>query len=67
MIPLNIKDSTENLKLSYTFSSKEIALLAKYFRNHQEDIPNGLENFSKALEESIYNSLSLDEVRKFFS
>ena len=57
----------KEFKLTYTFSSKEISILAKFLRNNQINLPIGLEGFYKALEDSIYNSLSLEEVRNFYS
>lgn len=57
----------ETFKLTYNFSSREIALLAKFLRNNQDKIPEGLENFCKSLEDSVYNSLSLEEARLFYS
>lgn len=53
--------------LTYNFTSDEIALIAKFFRKKEGELPDGLENFIKALEESIYNSLSIDEIRRFYS
>ena len=62
-------DSTDEKKLSlqYNFSTSEIALLAKFLRQNFDKMPKGLENFYKSLEDSVYNSLSLDEVRHFYS
>lgn len=53
--------------LEYTFSKKELFLLAKFLRTKQEEMPEGLEIFYKTLEDSIYNVLSLDEVKRFYS
>ena len=53
--------------LDYSFSKNELFLLAKFLRQKQEELPAGLETFTKALEDSIYNSLSLEEVRRFYS
>lgn len=66
MIPLR-KAPEKDFSLTYNFSSEEVAKLAKYFRDNQSTLPKGLENFYKKLEDSIYNSLSLDEVKKFYS
>ena len=66
MIPLRQVPQKE-FSLSYNFNSKEVAILAKLLRTKQEELPEGLENFYRALEDSIYNSLSLDEVKKFYS
>ncbi len=60
--------SNEDLDaLDYTFSKKEIFLLAKFLRTKQEEMPEGLENFYRTLEDSIYNVMSLDEVKRFYS
>ena len=53
--------------LDYSFSKKELFLLAKYLRTKQEELPEGLELFYKTLEDSIYNCLSLEEVNRFYS
>ena len=58
---------TDGFKLTYNFNSKEIAVLAKYLRDHQAELPEGIEQFYKALETSVYNCLSLEEVRNFYS
>lgn len=67
MIPLMQDTHSEpDFKLTYNFSSAEIAALAKFLRKNIDSIPEGLENFQRALEDSVYNSLSLDEVSKFY-
>ncbi|MCR5062847.1 MAG: hypothetical protein K6A89_06130 [Treponema sp.] len=53
--------------LDYSFSKKELFLLARYLRTKQEELPQGLEVFYKSLEDAIYNTLSLEEVKKFYS
>lgn len=63
----DIQNKNELFKLTYDFSSNEIAVLAKFLRNNQSSLPKGLEKFYKALEDSVYNSLSLDEVKNFYS
>ena len=62
-----VPKETDGFKLTYNFTSKEIAVLAKYMRNHQAELPEGIELFYKALETSVYNCLSLEEVRNFYS
>ncbi len=60
-------DTTDKeFKLQYDFTSNEIALLAKFLRDNQDKLPDGLEQFAKAIEDSVYNVLSLDEIRGFF-
>ena len=66
MIPLRNPEE-KDFSLSYDFSSKEVALLAKFLRENQENLPQGLEMFIRALEDAVYKSLSLDEVKKFYS
>jgi len=53
--------------LDYSFSKKELFLLAKFLRTKQEELPEGLEIFYKTLEDSIYNVMSLEEVKRFYS
>lgn len=62
-----IVDNEDVSVLDYSFSKKELFLLAKFLRNKQEEVPAGLENFCRTLEDSIYNSLSLEEVKRFYS
>ena len=61
-----LDNDTENV-LNYSFSKNELYLLAKFLRRKQEELPKGLENLYKTLEDSIYNSLSLEEVKRFYS
>lgn len=61
------KNKIELFKLTYNFTSGEIARLAKFLRENQDKLPEGLENFYKSLEDCVYNSLSLDEARIFYS
>lgn len=60
-------DNEDFTVLEYSFSKKELFLLAKFLRKNQEQLPEGLEKFCKTLEDSVYNSLSLEEVKKFYS
>lgn len=57
----------KNFSLSYNFNTQEIAALAKFLRDNEENLPAGLELFYKALEDAVYKSLSLDEVKQFYS
>ena len=66
MIPMRPVPQKE-FSLSYNFNSQEVAALAKFLRDKQEQLPSGLEYFYKALEDSVYKSLSLDEVKQFYS
>ena len=54
-------------KLSYNFTAEEISLLARFLRDNMDNLPEGLEKFYKSLEDSVYNSLSLEEARLFYS
>jgi hypothetical protein len=65
-----IRDTTKGidiLSLTYSFSPRETALLAHFLREHQDKIPDGLADFSKAVENAVYNSMSIDEAEKFYS
>ncbi|MCR4632234.1 MAG: hypothetical protein K5786_11455 [Treponema sp.] len=62
-----IVDNEDVSVLDYSFSKKELFLLAKFLRNKQEEVPAGLDSFCRTLEDSIYNSLSLEEVKRFYS
>ncbi|MBR6582415.1 MAG: hypothetical protein IKK80_02240 [Treponema sp.] len=53
--------------LTYNFTKREVYILAKFLRKKEEELPLGLENFCKTLEDSVYNSLSIQEVRRFYS
>ena len=57
----------KDFSLTYNFSSQEVAALARFLRDNEEKLPPGLEMFCKALEDSVYKSLSLDEVKEFYS
>ena len=62
-----ILDNEDISVLDYSFSKKELFVLAKFLRQKQEELPDGLEIFCKTLEDSIYNTLSLEEVKRFYS
>lgn len=66
VVPLSF-DSIEDLHLDYHFSHREIRVLARYFRNHQADLPEGLEDFARAVEAAVYNAMSIDEAEEFYS
>lgn len=63
-IPL---DNSQLEILDYSFTKREVFLLAKFLRKNEEQLPLGLETLYKTLEDSVYNSLSISEIRKFFS
>ncbi len=60
-------DNPDITILDYSFSKNELFQLAKYLRKKQEELPEGLELFYKTLEDSVYNCMSLDEVKRFYS
>ncbi len=60
-------DNPDITILDYSFSKNELFQLAKYLRTKQEELPEGLELFYKTLEDSIYNCMSLEEVKRFYS
>lgn len=62
-----IVDNEDITILDYSFSKKEVFVLAKFLRQKQEELPEGLELLYKTLEDSIYNCMSLEEVKKFYS
>ena len=62
-----ILDNEDIDVLDYSFTKKEVFLLAKYLRQKQEELPDGLEIFYKTLEDSVYNTLSIEEVKRFYS
>ncbi|EID84204.1 hypothetical protein MSI_23480 [Treponema sp. JC4] len=53
--------------LNYSFTAKEIKLLAKFLRKNETELPHGLENFAKTLENSVYDCMTLEEVKEFYS
>lgn len=70
VLNIDFSDSIDNEDISvldYSFSKKELFLLAKFLRLKQEEMPEGLEPLYRTLEDSIYNTMSLEEVKKFFS
>jgi len=53
--------------LTYSFTSEEVCLLAKFLRAKQSELPEGLDNFNMSLERAIYNNLSIEEAKRFYS
>lgn len=62
-----INNENKSIDMNYKFSKEEIFLLAKFLRKNEDKIPKGLENFHKALEDTIYKTLSLEEVSKLYT
>ena len=50
-----IVDNEDIPVLDYSFSKKELFLLAKFLRQKQEELPAGLETFTKVLEEYAFS------------
>ena len=42
-------------------------ILARFFRNHQDEIPDGLLDFSMKIEKVVYSSMSIGEAEAFYS
>lgn len=63
---MKIKNEDSSV-LEYNFTKKEVFLLAKFLRKNEEKMPAGLESFYHILEDSIYNILTLEEVKQFYS
>lgn len=59
--------SPQGVSLDYHFTEREIRLLAKFFRNHQSELPDGLVDFSDKIERTVYNTMSIGEAEVFFS
>ena len=57
----------DDLHLTYQFTKRELRILARFIRQYQERIPEGLEDFAAAVEKAIYNSMSIDEVESFYT
>ena len=64
---IGYKVEKPEIKLTYNFTSDEIKILSKFLRSKENELPEGLDSLTKALEESIYNCLSLDEIKDFYS
>ena len=59
---MNLSD----LSLSYCFSPQEILILARFFRKNTAKLPKGLEKFSKKIEDTVYQAMTLEEVQNFY-
>lgn len=57
----------DDFNLSYNFSTKELMLLARFLRDNQENLPDGLFKFSEAVEKKIYSNLSMKDVKVLYS
>lgn len=59
--------ASNGASLDYHFTEREIRLLAKFFRKHQSELPDGLADFSDKIERAVYNTMSIEEAEVFFS
>lgn len=59
-----IENDESALAFSYDFSPQETAILARFIRWY--GLPDGLERFSSAVLETIYNSMTIADIEKFF-
>lgn len=57
----------QKFELTYNFTPEEIRILSKFLRSKEAELPKGLGNFTRALENSVYECLSLEEIKEFFS
>lgn len=64
---INNSKNKELYFLTYSFTSEEVCLLAKFLRDKQKDLPAGLDNFNMSLERAIYNNLTIEEAKRFYS
>jgi hypothetical protein len=67
MIRSDTTKGIDALSFSYTFSPRETALLARFLRSRQDEVPDGLADFLKAVEDVVYNSMSIEEAEKFYT
>lgn len=52
------------LTFSYNFTPQETAILARFIRWY--GLPDGLERFSTAVLETVYNSMTIADIEQFF-
>lgn len=50
----------------YRFSLQEIRILLSFMREHEDVLPNQLQNFFSTLESFVYNAMTIEEAEKFF-
>ena len=53
--------------VDYHFTEEEIKSLAKFIRRNQDSLPDELSSFRNLVESRIYNSMSIQEVKRFYS
>ncbi|MCI1209711.1 MAG: hypothetical protein LKF96_09745 [Treponema sp.] len=57
----------KKFSLKYDFNTAEIVVLAKFFRDHQSNLPREILPFASAVEKVVYNTLSVEEVERFYT
>ena len=50
----------------YRFSLQEIRILLSFMREHEDVLPNQLQNFFSTLEAFVYNAMTIVEAERFF-
>ncbi len=58
---------TDEMSFDYHFTPAETAVLARFLRARQSELPEELAAFSIAVERAVYNAMSIDEVERFYS
>lgn len=53
------------MSFTYTFTPQETAILARYVR--WQGLPDGLERFSKAVFDTVYDAMTIDDLERFFN
>ncbi|MBQ4378441.1 MAG: hypothetical protein II821_04520 [Treponema sp.] len=64
---MDTQNEISTMSLDYHFNEREIRLLARFFRNNEEKLPDGLLDFTSQIERAIYNSMSIAEAQAFYS
>lgn len=61
-----VSPSIKSLSFEYKFTSSEVAALAKFLRVRSLDIPDELLNFTRAVEDAVYDTMSIQEAEHFY-
>lgn len=67
MITDNSNNPENDYFLTYSFTTQEVGALARFLRDKENELPEGLENFASSLERAIYNNLTIEEAKRFYS
>ncbi|MBQ9238563.1 MAG: hypothetical protein IJ191_04500 [Treponema sp.] len=59
--------AAEHLMLDYHFSARELSALARFLRSKAAELPESLDDFSRAVETAVYDALSITEAEQFFA